>query len=300
MSVESLPIIKKVSNIVRFGIRNWLRAVLREPKFEFAHELSVVAIAKNEGAYFKEWIEFHLLVGVSKFYIYDNESNDDTRQVLQPYIDSGIVEYKYFPGEKMQIPAVNDAVKHYKYETKWMTHIDLDEFIVPVETQTVTEFLRKLPVNTRELIITWVMYGSDGHKTKPDGLVIENYMHRAEKLYGCKAIINPRFLYKMSNPHILNVAGNMVDENGSKCGFIDHSKNPLPCNKIRINHYHCKSWEEYLVKRKKGDVYFGKTHDNYNEKSFKKNDRNEVYDPIMKNFISAVKQKCLDDKCKVV
>ena len=192
----------------------------------------------------------------------------------------------------MQIPAVLDAVKHYKYETKWMTHIDLDEFIVPVETETVTEFLRKLH-NTRELLISWVLYGSDGHKTKPNGLVIENYMHRGERLFGCKAIINPRFLYKVGNPHILNVAGNMVDENGTICGFIDQNKNPLPCNKIRINHYHCKSREEYREKSKRGCVAFGKNPDRCNEKQFNDHDKNEVYDPIMNNFIPKIKQKML-------
>jgi hypothetical protein len=236
------------------------------------------------------------LVGVNKFYIYDNESTDDTHRILQPYIESGIVEYKYFPGEKMQIPAVYDAVKHYKYETKWMAHIDLDEFIVPVETETVTEFLRKLPANMRELLIGWVVYGSNGHKTKPSGLVIENYMHRCEKLYGCKAIINPRFLYKVGNPHIFNVAGNMVNENGAKCGFIDQDKNPPPCNKIRINHYHCKSWEEYQNKRKRGDAIYGKEYGKINNKTLEKHDRNEVHDPIMNKFIPTIKQKCSDDK----
>ena len=60
MPIESSPLVKKISNIVRFGIRNWVRVVLKEPKLEFANELSVVAIAKNEGSYFKEWIEFHI------------------------------------------------------------------------------------------------------------------------------------------------------------------------------------------------------------------------------------------------
>jgi hypothetical protein len=55
-----------------------------EPKLKFPHKLAVCAIAKNEGAYFKEWLEYHRLVGVEKFYIYDNESDDDTKEVLAP------------------------------------------------------------------------------------------------------------------------------------------------------------------------------------------------------------------------
>ena len=44
--------------------------------------LSVVAIAKNEAPYIKEWIEYHKLVGVERFYFYDNGSTDNTREVL--------------------------------------------------------------------------------------------------------------------------------------------------------------------------------------------------------------------------
>ena len=59
--------------------------------------LAVCAIAKNEGPYFQEWIEWHRKQGVEKFYIYDNESTDGTREVLEPYIASGLVDYTYFP-----------------------------------------------------------------------------------------------------------------------------------------------------------------------------------------------------------
>ena len=39
--------------------------------------LSLTLIVKNEAFYIKEWIEFHRMIGVTHFYIYDNESSDD-------------------------------------------------------------------------------------------------------------------------------------------------------------------------------------------------------------------------------
>ena len=61
--------------------------------------LTLCAIAKNEGRYLQEWIEYHKMLGVEKFFIYDNESADNTRKILQPYIVTKLVEYCYFPGK---------------------------------------------------------------------------------------------------------------------------------------------------------------------------------------------------------
>ena len=35
------------------------------------HQLSICAIFKNEAKFLKEWIEYHRLVGVDHFYLYD-------------------------------------------------------------------------------------------------------------------------------------------------------------------------------------------------------------------------------------
>lgn len=40
---------------------------------KFTDKFAIVAIAKNEGKYIKEWIDYHSLIGVTKFYIYDND-----------------------------------------------------------------------------------------------------------------------------------------------------------------------------------------------------------------------------------
>ncbi len=51
-----------------------------------------------------------------KFYIYDNESDDNLKEVLMPYIEDGLVDYTYLPGEKMQVVAYQDAVDKHKME----------------------------------------------------------------------------------------------------------------------------------------------------------------------------------------
>ena len=132
--------------ILRYGVWNVLKLRYRMkhdhtlPKYY----LSVCAIAKNEGPYFEEWIEWHRKQGVEKFYIYDNESTDCTKEVLQPYIESGLVEYNYWPGQKQQLATYDDCFERHRLETRWLAVIDLDEFIVPMKNKTIPEFLHQM------------------------------------------------------------------------------------------------------------------------------------------------------------
>ena len=91
--------------------------------------LAFVLIAKNEATYIKEWLDFHIKQGVSKFIIYDNESTDNFLEVLQPYIESGTVIYSKIGGKRRQIDAYNMALNKYRKMFKYMGFIDADEFV---------------------------------------------------------------------------------------------------------------------------------------------------------------------------
>ena len=93
--------------ILRFGVFNAIKLNIdiRRNHTTPEHHLAVCAIAKNEGPYFKEWVEWHLSQGVDKFYVYDNESTDGTKQILEPYIKQGIGEYIDWPGYRRLLAA---------------------------------------------------------------------------------------------------------------------------------------------------------------------------------------------------
>ena len=125
-------------NFLRYAVKCYLNS-LRPQKYEI--NLAITAIAKNEAPYIREWIEFHRLVGVEKFFIYDNESTDNLKEVLKPYIESGIVEYTYFPGRCRQFPAYRDSIARNANRVKFMEIIDCDEFITPIKHNTIPEFI---------------------------------------------------------------------------------------------------------------------------------------------------------------
>lgn len=225
--------------------------------------LSVACIAKNEGPYIKEWIEFHKLVGVERFYFYDNESNDNTKEVLEPYIDDGTVIYKYVKGRGLQLKVYKDAILNYRQETYWMALIDLDEYLFPSEKTTLSDILiefEKYP----GLVVKWVSFDCNAHETKPTahgGLITANYT-RVPKDYNCafnspfKSIVQPRQVIDVRGAHSAIYAGNRhaVNENFKEIPTGQESDRSGTINKIRINHYFSRSKEEYLKKIKRGNM----------------------------------------------
>ncbi|MBQ0013521.1 MAG: glycosyltransferase family 92 protein [Proteobacteria bacterium] len=284
---------RALRGIFMIGVFNYLHIVKQDKVYKFKNTLSIGAIMKDEGPYLKEWLDFHILVGVDKFYLYDNGSTDNTVDILAPYIERGVVEYTNFPGKTMQLLAYIDCINKHKTDTRWIALIDLDEFIVPVQHKTIPEFLYTLPLNFAQLVIAWIIYGSSGHKTKPDGLVIENFKYHAKKSWGIKSIINPRLVIEMTNPHANLVAGSTIDETGKRRGKIDQDKNPPTCNKVRINHYVTKSYEEMMKRCAKGDACekdlnnSGKTNA---QRRFEFHDKNDVFDTIMDKYINKIKK----------
>lgn len=262
---------------------------------KFDDELSFVAIIKNEAPYIEEWIEFHKLVGVSKFYIYDNESEDNLKDVLKKYIDSGEVVYKYYPGKCKQNAAYTEAVNDYKNKTRYMGFIDIDEFVIPTQADNLVKVIDDVlskDKNAAGLAINWRVYGSSGFKEKPKGLVTENYRNRGEDAWRInihvKTICNPRLVSHFCNPHfaIYKSPYYAVNENGKKVDQWHNDENT--CKKVRINHYFSKSFNEFVAKRNRGRADILQMR---GMEEFAQHDKNDVYDYIMEPYVNKLKQK---------
>lgn len=254
-------------------------------KKKFPIYLAMCAIAKNEGRYFQEWIEFHKMLGVEKFYLYDNESTDNTQAELQPYIDSGLVEYTYFPGKKMQLKAYKDCVKKHKRDARYIAFIDIDEFIVPIKHPTIPEYMHSLG-RFASVQINWIVYGSGGAKTRTNGLVIDRFRDHSlpeDPLnHHVKTIVNPRRILGIFSAHRPVVFGKNVDADGNRIKESFWTRPPTS-SKIRVNHYAIKSYEEFLEKRSRGRARFNSIR---GLEYFEKYDRNEIKnDTLMEKYV---------------
>ena len=243
--------------ILRYGL---LRAVrlkrqIRHNSTSPANYLVVCAIAKDEGPYFQEWIEWHLSQGVERFYIYDNESSDGTREILEPYIQKGIVVYKYWPGYRRQLAAYDDCLENYRFDSRWIAFIDLDEFIVPVKDASIPEFLKRFE-NFAGVEINWLIYGSGGMKTKMPGTMMERFKRHSKPDHRLnrhvKSIVDPRRVFTMIGCHeAAKISGYIADSHGEPVRKNFRERVPQQ-DIIRINHYAVRSYEEFTEKQARG------------------------------------------------
>jgi len=226
----------------------------------FKYELSICAIYRNETDYLREWIEYHLLIGVDHFYLYNNLSNDNPWTLLRPYLEKGIATYHEYNYDFSQQSAdeqfkrpeypYNDCINRYKNQSKWIAFIDLDEFIVLYQDSNIKSFIRSYELYSG-VALHWMMFGPANHFLEPSGLVIENYKLRAWKKHlvnrHVKSIINPRTWIRWDNPHYPRLNGIIVRENRTICpGPIDPE---IMHNRCAIFHYYSKSlW--YFIYRK--------------------------------------------------
>ena len=216
--------------------------------------ISILATVKNEAPYIKEWIEYHRMIGVDRFYIYDNDSVDNIKDVLKDYIKSGIVVYNFFGGIGKQLDIYEDGIDRYGANTFWMAIIDLDEFIVPVQSYDIKTFLKDYE-QYPAVAVNWIQFDGNDHIKKPNGLVIENYKraflpeHPLNQI--TKSIVQPKYVYEYLTAHHFQYTNGMaVNENFE---YSTERDMPNSVKKIRINHYATKSLEECKQKINKKD-----------------------------------------------
>ena len=149
--------------------------------------ISLVTQFRDEAKYLKEWIEFHLLMGVDKFYMINHMSQDDPHSVLQPYIDRGIViledvmeEFVNYdkPGFYNEVNLVRNTIPRLdklmkNADTDWVMFLNVDEFLYPKYKNTIKEELIDYPDNIGQVSVNWLLMGNSGYELKDGELLTE-------------------------------------------------------------------------------------------------------------------------------
>lgn len=137
--------------------------------------LGVVTMFRDEAPYLAEWIEYHRLAGVDHFWLYDNDSVDDGRAVLAPYVAEGLVEILPWstPGrpplasERDQMGALRDGLYRARRKVAWVAMIDVDEFILPMKDRTIPRCLERHFSDACGVYVNWRMFGTSAATIAP-------------------------------------------------------------------------------------------------------------------------------------
>lgn len=216
---------------------------------KYKYDVAICAIFQNEANYLREWIEFHKLVGVDHFYLFNHLSTDNYKSVLAPYIKLGLVELIQWPYKKgdlttwnyIQCKAYDEALKLGFYKAKWIAFIDIDEFLFPVEVDTLQDLLADYE-KEKGLCVNWQMYGtSHVEAISNEELLIGTLLLKADVEYSgnfhVKSIVRPEYVKKFLNPHFCVFKQGFFAVNSDKEKVITAISPCVLIDKVRINHY---------------------------------------------------------------
>ena len=214
------------------------------------HFLSILAQFKNETMNLRVWIEHYLWQGVDHFYLIDNGSTDNPLQILQEYIDKGIVSYYYKPEKYMQAEHYRWVFDHENMKTKtyWLAVCDLDEFFYGVDQKLRTKIRTLDYFNV--IYANWLMFGSDNLIKHPED-IRTSIIHRIPDIHqNTKYIFKPR---SIKNSSMIWIHGLVNPEIGEIIKI--HPKIRVANILIKLNHYPIQSLDFFKeVKMTRGDA----------------------------------------------
>ncbi|AUJ29547.1 glycosyltransferase family 2 protein [Liquorilactobacillus hordei] len=265
-------------------LKLWMK---RNDYSQLKYGLSMTIILKNEAPYIREWLAYYISIGVEHFYIYDNDSQDDLKKVLAEFNDK--VTYVMFSGTARQMDAYNDALNKYGSYSRYMGFLDADEFIyLKDEKLSLFNLLKNYFTDSHVggFVINWQIFGSSFLKKKPQGLLTDNFVYRAqknfEKNFHVKSIVDPRKVVGFLNdPHGAFYLPGYYAVN-EKSQIVDGPfSQDVETDKIQINHYFTKSEEEFLQKKARGRAT---KNSQRTMQDFKDHDRNDLFDDSMRAY----------------
>ena len=101
--------------------------------------ISLYTMIKNKKNELIEWIEYHALLGIEHFYLYNNLGDDHVESFLRPYLDRGlvtIVQWPFVPlpnehWNMIQSASMNHMLKNFGPFNRWIGYFDVDEYFFP-------------------------------------------------------------------------------------------------------------------------------------------------------------------------
>lgn len=224
--------------------------------------LSLAAIVRDE-RYLREWTDYYRLLGVEHCVIYDNSTTPRVATELRDLVDSGWLEVVRVELPGMQAAAYTHTAREAAGRSRWVAFFDADEFVVPHRHESFPALLEEYE-GEPGLGINWQVFGSDGHLSRPHvpqivayrrRLPVNEHVHRL-----IKTVCDPAAVTFFQSAHFAHYRDDRctVDENHEPIdGLGDGGWDPrltrsVSVNKVQLNHYWCRSWEDWQDKLERG------------------------------------------------
>jgi len=219
-------------------------------------KVMICAIVKHEEQYIDEWLLYHKFLGFDWVHLYDNANEPSPYLANLHQVYGDFVRVIPFPGPNQQREAYLDCLYKFNSTNTWAAFIDADEFIVLRKHANIKSFLRSVAPKGGGVVLNWSLFSNNGAIKQEKGQVLSRFTYTTEKLNPhiktiayMKHVRIPDVHNSVLLPHkqTVDVQGRRQKDN------VPFMPNNEGNKKIAyINHYHTKSLEEYILKKRRG------------------------------------------------
>ena len=264
------------SNPVTRRLRKEIETILQgiEPRFK----LAVLTMARDEALNLAEWVAHTFQIGVEHIFVYTNDNRDGTDQLLRWFERNTPLS----PIFTTSAQGVNIQIKNYEHALlllpelrlyEWVLVIDVDEFVVPAKQYNYNflQFLEHAPEDAGAVLMPWNWRLWEPSIPLERKLLCERFPHaRFHNLF--KSAIKIRDVASLRTVHLpmLNGSAKFYDSSFAEAdldgGWAKEPKTPAGG---WIDHYWGRSFEEFLIKKLRGDTLdiptgqFRRNYENY-------------------------------------
>lgn len=209
-------------------------------------------VVYNMGKFLKEWVIYHSKIGVEMFILYDNGSNDDTKDVIKELLREDYnLKTLLWPWPKTQEAGFSHCSIYAKDHCTWMMFIDVDEFVFSPAWMNSSypshDMLKSLlpehshPLQSSpsigQVMIGCREFGPSDQRSHPLKGVTQGYNCRRKVEQRHKSIV----LLEAIDFSLLNVIHHFQLKEGYRL-------KKLSAEKGVVNHYKYQAWEEFKTK----------------------------------------------------
>ncbi|CAN4124326.1 unnamed protein product [Withania somnifera] len=242
-----LPSVAKISDLKSEGRKN-----VENGKYD----LCVCTMVWNQASALREWIMYHSWLGVERWFIYDNNSDDNIKDVIEELeTENYNVTRHVWPWIKTQEAGFSHCALRAKQECNWVSFMDVDEYFyfpysIPghqslrstgyAEQHSLRSLVANLSSSSpriAEIRTTCHSFGPSGLNSAPSQGITVGYTCRLKSPERHKSIIRPDTL----DTTLLNVVHHFHLRKGFR--YMN-----LPQSTAVINHYKYQVWEVFRAK----------------------------------------------------
>jgi hypothetical protein len=266
-------------------------------------KIAIVTSVRDEGLGILEWLAHHRALGIQDFFIYTNDNTDGSERLLELLAAYNLIHLIKNTVQR-DTPIQTKVAEHSVHflrplrRFEWVFYIDVDEFFIPrVGASRMDDFWRVLAQSFAEppaaICFNWKWFGSENAFAREQGLLLERFVHSIHNEH-VKSLVRLQDIVSISGVH----APAMLP--GKRAVRSDFKETEASAGKIepvygtgQLNHYWNKSFQEFVLKKRRGRISQSLNGDELDYSAFFEwglNGRRGNFDPPPASVLDRTKQ----------